>query len=568
MARFAAALGIAGVLVTGCRSTDGSRVKDDNALPADGTAAPQTAAGPETAPVTQPAANGPKLCVAARGNGPFFWTHFAGLARILEHYGVPDGISGGSSGSITSFFYESVLMNPVLRQCSSGACTDQELGVRAALQFKSMLAYFAMLGGTDEAMALKTLLPLADRVKTLGLEGALASGGPPAALAMNTLLNSKDIRDIANQELVELLKTSPNPGYHAQETWKLIQGLGKWTVEDKLVFFRPGPIDFRKAARKFARLAGFYAGYGPYDVPAAKAWLDACAPPSKGLLWEQIAPLPGPNGATCGAAFDTLLKTWRTKFIANEATFPSRADDKVGGTPYVHTLVPVAILEGATAADEFKTEKEKYFKAQPIDFNVSFGDIKIGYYGRPEDLTRVAANERGYTDLKTQKLVAMNQATWTEALAYSPAEPGLTRLQEMSPARIGASGWFELFPTTVLRNIGCQEVVYLTRPAEEGEYPRGVARGLGMKPDEEKALYDLSFAPGTPVSSLGLAISEASAVACMDWGPSQPLDAVGQFTMGYNAPYEVRTPFFTQAADPAPNAVGSAGMRGCTVGAP
>src|SRR5512141_842017 len=62
----------------------------------------------------------PKLCAAVRGNGESILTHFASLSRIVEHYGVVDGMAGGSSGSITTFTYESILKNPAMQRCGTG----------------------------------------------------------------------------------------------------------------------------------------------------------------------------------------------------------------------------------------------------------------------------------------------------------------------------------------------------------------------------------------------------------------------------------------------------------------
>ncbi len=61
-------------------------------------------------------AGAPRLCAAVRGNGQSILTHFASLSQIVGHYGVVDGMAGGSSGSITTFVYESMLKNPVMKR--------------------------------------------------------------------------------------------------------------------------------------------------------------------------------------------------------------------------------------------------------------------------------------------------------------------------------------------------------------------------------------------------------------------------------------------------------------------
>src|SRR5262249_23758318 len=69
------------------------------------------------------------LCAAVRGNGESILTHFASLAHITEHYGKIGGMAGGSSGSITTFTYESILKNPVVHSCGGSPCeADAEAG--------------------------------------------------------------------------------------------------------------------------------------------------------------------------------------------------------------------------------------------------------------------------------------------------------------------------------------------------------------------------------------------------------------------------------------------------------
>src|SRR4051794_20419860 len=102
------------------------------------TAEPAGSAVKDDQPVTTPEAGGPRLCAGIRGNGNLIAAHWTALARILENYGMIEGTAGGSSGSITQFIYESIYANPLLRQCASGACSDEEAGARAGLLMKSL----------------------------------------------------------------------------------------------------------------------------------------------------------------------------------------------------------------------------------------------------------------------------------------------------------------------------------------------------------------------------------------------------------------------------------------------
>jgi len=80
-----------------------------------------------------------ELCVGVRGNGPRITSHFAAMARIIEHYGLVDAVAGGSSGSITSFLLESVQANPAIYDCDGTRCDEHETVARAALLCKTDL---------------------------------------------------------------------------------------------------------------------------------------------------------------------------------------------------------------------------------------------------------------------------------------------------------------------------------------------------------------------------------------------------------------------------------------------
>src|SRR5690606_16621521 len=92
----------------------------------------------------------PKLCAAVRGNGPYILVHFAGLARVVEHYGVVDGIAGGSSGSLSTFLYDSILENPAVSRCGSRRCSESERAARVSLALKSIEGYGMSVAGSDE----------------------------------------------------------------------------------------------------------------------------------------------------------------------------------------------------------------------------------------------------------------------------------------------------------------------------------------------------------------------------------------------------------------------------------
>ncbi len=510
----------------------------------------------------------PRMCVGVRGNGQLIFAHFASLARIVEHYGPVWGAAGGSSGSITMFVLESMQMNPGLTYCGSEPCTPAEQGVRIGLLLKSMSGYAAVLGQTPEAAAIGQLAPLAKRFAESGI-AALADTDPVAAQQqLLDLLQSEDLRDLINSELVETVTSSPDPAFHVRDLATALAALGSFDVgctpeqammgcNPKAIFVRPGLLDFPSLVEKIGRIGDFYAGLGEQDSDRWQGWLDGCATAAKGASWSQIAVLPL-GQTTCGLEYTAMLEDYRAGAIA-AGSRPARLDQPIGGE--LAALVSTSVVTGA-AVGTFAQARSDYGAAQPYTLDVAFDDVRFGYWGATDDLERVASNSLGFDDLKTSKFLGLGTASWGEALAFSPAEPGLARALEIDAAQVSAGGWSDLHPTLVLANLGCEEIVYVTRRGDESSFATGVAEQLGMDEAGKAALYDLD-AP----SSFSASISEADAVWCTDWNAQSPTDLAGVFADAYSAPMQASSRFFTDGVDPYSGVAPELGLRGCSTGA-
>ncbi len=508
-----------------------------------------------------------RMCVGVRGNGQLIFAHFASLARIVEHYGPVWGAAGGSSGSITMFVLESMQMNPALGSCGKGECSRAEQGQRLALLLKSMNGYAAVLGQTPEAAAIGQLGPLGQRFADSGI-AALAESDPAAAQqSLLDLLQSDDLRDLINPEIVETVASSPDPAFHVRDLATALASLGSFDVgctpeqaangcNPKAIFVRPGLLDFPALVEKIGRIGDFYAGLGPQDASRWQAWLDGCAPGAVGAPWPQIAATPL-GAATCGAEYTAMLEDYRTAVLVQGAR-PTRLDQPIGGR--LAALVSTSVLTGA-AFDGFAAARADYGAGEPYDLEVAFDDVRFGYWGAADDLARVEANPRRFGDLKTEKFLSLGPANWAQALAYSPAEPGLARALEIDDRHVSAGGWSDLHPTLVLANLGCDEIVYVTRRGDESSFATGVASELGMDEAARAALYDLDGA-----SSFADSLAEADAVWCTDWNAQSPTDFAGVFADGYGAPMETRSPYFTDAASPYSGIRAGLDVRGCSPG--
>ncbi len=501
----------------------------------------------------------PLLCAAIRGNGQLITAHFAALARITEHYGLIDAAAGGSSGSITIFMTESVRKNANIWTCGDQPCSERERAARAALLLKSFPGYLAHLSTTDEAAAFTQLLPLVAKIKTAGVESLLASDVEAARSALEDLLQSQDIRDLINPELLTLVRTSPNPEFHIADIIESIKTLGAFEANSDLIFLRPGVLDFQALGTKLGRAASFYAGYGPADDPRMAAWLDACAEPGLGKTWFEVAPLPL-GDTTCGAELDSMIGTYRAAFIADEARIHSRIDDKVGAV--MPALISTSVVTGDSVGT-FETARAAYLAGRPVPLEVNFDDVKFGYFGATADLRLVSKNVQGYDDAKTAKFMSLGEATWREALAYSPAEPGLARALELPSGDVSFGGWSDLHPSLVLRNLGCEKVVYVTRTGDESGFAIGVAKQLGMDAAAETALYDLDAD-----SAFASSLAESDATWCTNWNDKDAADLPAITSDSYSAPMETSDETFTTGDNAYPNASASTARRGCSPGAP
>lgn len=497
----------------------------------------------------------PQLCAAVRGNGQLITAHFASLARITEHYGLIDAAAGGSSGSITIFMTESIRKNPNIWSCGGYDCTESETSARAALLLKSFPGYLQHLATTKEAAAFLQLQPLVAKLQASGAEGLLDTDVEAARRAVLDVLESQDLRELINPEIIQLVEQSPDPEFHIRDILESAKKLGNFSVDSDLIFIRPGLISFESVADKLGRAGSFYAGYGPADNERMNAWLDACAEPGRGKTWFEVAALPA-GTSTCGAELNDMIGDYRTKFLA-DPSIHSRIDDKIGEV--MPALISTSVVTGDSVAS-WEASREAYKAATPLPLAVNFDDVKFGYFGAAQDLATVAKNGRGYSDPKTKKFLSLGEATWRKAISYSPAEPGLARALELPSGDVSFGGWSDLAPALVLENLGCEKVVYVTRTGDESEFAIGIAQLLGMDDATKTALYDLD----NPESSFSKSLSESDAAWCTNWNEQSATDLPGITADSYNAPMESADGFFTKGDNAYDNVKSSINKRGCS----
>ncbi len=508
----------------------------------------------------------PDMCVAVRGNGHYIVTHFASMARIVEHYGIPNGMSGGSSGSISQFVYESILMNPGVRTCGDRACNKGDASARVALTLKSLQGYGEALAGSDEVVSITELVGLVTKLKAevdkRNVEGLLKSDVAAATKQLQEVLAIPEFASIVNPEIKELLASPARAAFAAKDVQKSITTLGAFSVDDNRLFFRPGLLNWNALAELFGRVASFYAGYAPANGSGMKAWLDDCAAGSIGKPWTEAAQTTTKSG-TCGERFIGLVNDYR-KEVRAKPPAKSRIDDRVDMPSPLMKLITTSVLDGE-AATAYKTARNEYltgkFPTGDIAFVPPFEAIKFGYWGRAADLEKVRANPRGYTDLKTSKVTSLGGGPWREVLTASPAEPGLSRFVELPDGRVSAGGWSDLAPVLVLKNAGCKKVIYVTREGDESGFATKIAKRVGMDEPSWKKLYDLS----TGESGYNRSLTEADGVWCTNWNSFGDLAQKEMALESFGAPLEMRPGL--RAVRPLrvyPNVSDRTGKVGCT----
>ncbi len=502
----------------------------------------------------------PKLCAAVRGNGQSILTHFASLSRIVEHYGVVDGMAGGSSGSITTFTYESMLKNPAMKGDPS----------RIALALKSVQGYADVVGDSDEATAIKGLAAAAGKLEAdyaaRGIEALGSEQATEAAKRLKEILAVPELKSIVNPEIFTMLADEPHLAFNVNEIKTSITQLGAFSVDDNRLFFRTGVLAWPALAKMFGRVGDFYAGYGPSDDAGMGAWLDACAESTRDKPWSEARSVALKSGGTCGDAFGKLVTSFRAKARAAEGTYPSRIDERVGDAKSpLHKLVSTAVLE-RDAVKKYKAARARYvtgeFPAGNIPFAPSFADVNFGYWGSESDLAKVKSNPEGFDDLKTKKFSSLGNATWREILAASPAEPGLSRFVELSDGRFSGGGWSDLAPALVLKNLGCEQVIYVTREGDESGFATKIAKNAGMSEAEWKGLYDLS----NESSGYARSVAAADGVWCTNWNAFTDAQMPGAVLDAWGAPFETQASFKTTARTPYERVTSSTGKAGCTPG--
>lgn len=511
------------------------------------------------------------LCTAIRGNAHYLFTHFAAMARIVEHYGTIDALAGGSSSTMTMFLYESIIKNSFIREFNAG----EERDLRVSLLLKSVLGTLDLVDASKEVMAFKHLIPVYQKASERGIFAIGFGDYKKMASAMLDLFRSEDFRELINPIIFKMLTNTDGLGYSSyptkiREARTALSSLVAFKASDQKLFFREGLINFDKLTEMFARLGQFYAGYEPVDPKSMREFLKLCGDESsRGLTWRQIANLKKAD-QTCGEHYKSLFQAFSRKYVGREKDFPSRVDESLGET--VVSIVSTSIIDGSNDVSQYNKSLENYRLNRDPEFTLPFSQIKIGYWMPDSISSIVSANISQFNDLKSKKFLNLGSTSWRQALLISPAEPGLSKgVEVQANVQISLGGWPDLAPVQILKAAECEQIVYITRESTEtpfittpsslnnGRARGGVAEQLNMTEDERWQLYELT----NPQSSFSRAIQASDAVWCTDWNRFGNTEFEAMFDESYDARLVAKSSFFRSPRKPYKNTIETP-VTGCS----
>ncbi|MEO0335310.1 MAG: hypothetical protein AAF202_02895 [Pseudomonadota bacterium] len=454
------------------------------------------------------AASQKNYCAALRGNGQMAPAQWVGMARIIEHRGMPTAMAGGSSSTLTMFFIESINKSKAVRALSSSKDFSKNKKHYQALLVKSLPLFITTVADhlqLESTYKFLAEMKASDSDLNQLIADVLQNRGDDLELLNQNLVRLGPLfnDDIAKSVLGSLAGPTANPENLAiigQRVQEARAGFGGFQpAKDRNLFFRPGLIDFKQFALSIGKAADFYSGHGVSAevLEAQQNFLERCATSSQGqVFW------PNPLQASCAGEFAGLVLT-HIKESGLELDPESEVFSKIGESIPSFAITAVIVDEGFEHYQQVQSDYNSFKVQDTSEFSVGSEAIQFGYWLPPQteivksvDLSQpnqlTLPSVRYPNDLKSQKFLELGSGSWFDALVTSPAEPGLTNMQmipsgnsgesllaesqkpygsrwtdvQYKQGMVSAGGWPDLHPTQILKSYQpCQDadVFYLTR---------------------------------------------------------------------------------------------------------
>lgn len=433
------------------------------------------------------AQNKDNYCVSLRGNGFRVFAHFGALAQVVESYGAPSAMSGGSSSTLTMYLADQIFQNPLVAKDAEKTAFLLKL-IEPLLNELLKLPEIEM--GKELALkpdAQKKLKEILDQLKGAKGIGALPKIAKLYAtepvfrdfLALvqsetfKTLINPKATANILfskelkaevqaaalarlgrelNEEEMAAVKA-----YRASQFNQALSSLQKFSVStDANFLFREGLLNQEGLSQFLEPIARFLSvkNLEQSNLSSYKKFLSQCAEGSQGKQWSQIVS-EKPACAKTLTSLATLIykeqadyNTWKKNPSVAEykdrATMKFRkwqdiSNGKIGQS--MPMLGMTSLLRG-DAVQAFEVAQQDYLLTTDPQFGFQFEakaqDFAVGYWGQQSALLKAERNilsSSGFQtpngqhydfsqDEKSRRFVNLGEATWAELMSYSTAEPG------------------------------------------------------------------------------------------------------------------------------------------------
>jgi len=196
----------------------------------------------------------------------------------------------------------------------------------------------------------------------------------------------------------------------------------------------------------------------------------------------------------------------------------SRIQESVGA--HIPALPTTSVLTGKAVDQYTKLFIDYQTTTDPNfgNFSVNPADLRFGYWGDATSLKKIEkqfkTNPEYLQDAKSQKFLALGESPWHKVISTSPAEPGLSRIMALSRTQLSAGGWSDLHPVMVLKALGCDNIIYITRKGEESRFAQAIFRRLTNANDQTVSDF---YSMTNPQSSFMRSQQNATKIKCTDW---------------------------------------------------
>jgi hypothetical protein len=483
-------------------------------------------------------------CVAIRGNGTHVIAHLTGLARITNSWGQIDAMAGGSSATLTTFLYESILLNPAVEKLAGD---DRVAAI--SLLLKSITGYAMAATESPEWKSVVGTARLASELvrRPEMMPGALADKRNGEMILK--AIQNPDIQELINPEVTKNLATalaSADPkiiDQHIKDTRASVGALTSLDASNPDVFVRNGILNFPHLVEMIGRVADFYAGIDS-DQAIFSDFIRRCATSTRDRVWADVSRHEA-GSQTCGEIFSDIASRWRK-------SRPSKPSTRLLERPGLRlpNIMITSVVKGKDSIKKIMAYEKAWRENSPRQLNMSFDEVDFGYWiSQGFQTNSVSAMKQLFPGMKSRKATDLGAAsTWREILEKSPREPSLgsyTIFSQREPAAGGISlgGWADLHPVEVLKAAGCKNVIYLTRRTDEtafvthgkpfeGRERSGIAELLGLGQSDYEGLYDLD----NPASAFSQALGATDSTWCTSWNDYSAMQQMEIASDAWSAP--------------------------------